>query len=98
MIQFRIAISGFVILSAISVGVLQGADSDATPEISPTAVEAVSSPTDVFQSNSNQADDCIRRADRHFNAAVNFTSKETRRAHAMNSMRLSALCYQRPKA
>ena len=72
MIQFRAAITGFVILSAVSVGVLRGADSDATPEISPTAVEAVSSPTDVFQSNSNQADDCIRRADRHFNAGRQF--------------------------
>ncbi len=72
MIQLRAAITGFVILSAVSVGVSRGADSDATPEISPTAVEAVSSSTDVFQSNSNQADDCIRRADRHFNAGRQF--------------------------
>jgi membrane-bound lytic murein transglycosylase D len=73
MIKFRAAITGFVILSAVSVGVSRGADSDATPEISPTVTEAGSSPADAFQpSNSKEADDCLRRADRHFNAGRQF--------------------------
>lgn len=73
MIKFRAAITGFVILSAVSVGVSRGADSDAMPEISPTTVDGGSNSTDALQpSNSKEADDCLGRADRHFSAGRQF--------------------------
>jgi peptidoglycan lytic transglycosylase D len=64
MIKFRAAITGFVILSAVSIGVSRGADNDAGPEITPTAI----APTTVNGSNLGETDDCLRRADRHFNS------------------------------
>jgi membrane-bound lytic murein transglycosylase D len=62
MIKFRAAITGFVILSAVSVGVSQGADNDATADTSFSA----SSPVSAIQ-RSTEADDCLRLADKHFN-------------------------------
>jgi membrane-bound lytic murein transglycosylase D len=66
MIKFRAAITGFVILSAVSVGVSQGADDGTIPEVTSTAMDAGSNPADAFKP-SKQADECLRRAERHLN-------------------------------
>ncbi|MGH9692836.1 MAG: lytic transglycosylase domain-containing protein, partial [Bryobacteraceae bacterium] len=66
MIKFRAAITGFVILSAVSVGVSQGADDGAIPEASSSALDAGSHPAYAFKP-SKEADECLRRAERHLN-------------------------------
>jgi membrane-bound lytic murein transglycosylase D len=74
MIKFRAAITGFVILSAVSVGVSRGADNDATADASLTALDGGSNPAGALQ-RSTEADDCLRRADQHFNVGRQFYFK-----------------------
>lgn len=74
MIKFHAAITGFVILSAVSVGVSRGADNDATPDASLTVLDGGSNPAGAFQ-HSTEADDCLRRADAHFNTGRQFYFK-----------------------
>jgi len=71
MIKFRAAITGFVILSAVSVGVSRGADNDATADASLTMAEAGSNSASALP-HSTEADDSLRRADRHFNVGRQF--------------------------